>query len=62
MDPSSKSPIIDIDDEEDEDDDCTVEKIVKQKNGVQSKPSAVVRNASSSEQWYPNRVRKSREE
>ena len=60
MDPSSKSPIINFhdEDEEDEDGDCTVEKIVKSKNGAQSKPSAVVRNALSSKRWYPHRVRR----
>ena len=61
MDPSSKFPIIDVDDEdeEDEDDNCTVEKIVKRKNRVQSKPSAVVQNASSSKRWYLDRMHRS---
>ena len=60
MDLSSKSPIIDVNDEDkdDEDENCTVEKIEKLKNGAQSKPSAVVRNASSSDLRYPDRVRR----
>ena len=56
MDPS-KSPIINVDDENKEykDDNRTVEKIVKPKNKAQSKFSAVVRNASSSDLRFPDR-------
>ena len=60
MDPSSKSFIINVNDEDEDDKDgyCTMEKIVKPKNKVQSKPSAVVQNASSSEHRYPDRLRR----
>ena len=58
MNPSSKFPIIHIDDEDEEDKDgnCTVKKIQKLKNGAQSQLSTVVQDASSSDRRYPDVV------
>ena len=60
MDPSFKSPIIDVNDEDEEDKngDCTAKKIVDRKNGAQSQFSVVVQDGSSSERRYPDRVRR----